>query len=309
MNYNTIGISISKQCTAKCKICCVSANMCESDELSERQIEYYLQDLKDIDSIKMVCFSGGEVFLKYEKLLQLVKYVNKCSKQVAVVTNCFWAYDQESTYSKLKRLSDNGLNELTISYDVFHEEYIEILNIKNVITVCHKLNIPVSIQTVILNHSKNEEWINKLGCQLQDVKINYVPAYPVGNAEKNFAYEHFIRNTKKKGLFCRKNGSFSIEADGTIYPCCSPYIVKTALIIGNIHDNITLMDTYEKLEKHMILFMLRNYGFDFFVNVAAKLNIEVPDKLIASCELCAIFFNKNNIKKFIPYIKQFLVKR
>lgn len=62
MNYNTIGISLNKRCTAQCKICCVSARKYETNELSVELIERYLQDLKNIDVIKMVCFSGERYF-------------------------------------------------------------------------------------------------------------------------------------------------------------------------------------------------------------------------------------------------------
>ncbi len=248
MNYNTIGISLNKRCTAQCKICCVSARKYETNELSVELIERYLQDLKNIDVIKMVCFSGGEVFL-------------------------------------------DG-------------EFIKLSNIKNVLKACHKLCMPVTIQSVMMMHSKNAEWINDLTSYLQDVSIQYVPAYPVGEAEKHFAHECFIRDVGKRGRFCRKNGAFSVENDGTIYPCCSPYIVKTDLKIGSIED-MTLGDTYRKLERNMILYVLRNYGFDFFISAAEDLGIKIPDKLISSCELCAILFNKNHVRRFIPYVKRF----
>lgn len=304
MNYNTIGISLNKRCTAQCKICCVSARKYETNELSVELIERYLQDLKNIDVIKMVCFSGGEVFLDYPKLLRLVKYVHGCLKQTSLVTNCFWANTYTFTFNRLKELADNGLDELTISYDRFHGEFIKLSNIKNVLKACHKLCMPVTIQSVMMMHSKNAEWINDLTSYLQDVSIQYVPAYPVGEAEKHFAHECFIRDVGKRGRFCRKNGAFSVENDGTIYPCCSPCIVKTDLKIGSIED-MTLGDTYRKLERNMILYVLRNYGFDFFISAAEDLGIKIPDKLISSCELCAILFNKNHVRRFIPYVKRF----
>jgi hypothetical protein len=139
----------------------------------------------------------------------------------------------------------------------------------------------VYLQTIILKNSKNAYWVNQLNNDLQDVAINFIPCFQVGEAAKNIQQEDYIRETNCKGLLCRKNGSFSISSDGVIWPCCSPYITETGLSLANIKEGISVLDTLDILRRNIILYSLRNFGFDYFIDIAInKLKIDIPQKVI-----------------------------
>ena len=61
----------------------------------------------------------------------------------------------------------------------------------------------------------------------------------------------------------------------------------------------------EAIRGNNILYVLRNFGFNFFVDIArTELAMELPECVICSCELCELFFRKENILKFMPYVKK-----
>jgi organic radical activating enzyme len=263
----------------------------------------YLSDIKENNDIKSVCFTGGEVFLYYDDLKYLISIIKSYEINSMIITNCSWAKNIDYTLEKLYDLKSTGLSYITISYDEFHSEFINVDCIKNVIKVSKKIGIGVSIQCVIVNNSNNGWWLETIKEELNDIKINFIPCYPVGYAELNIDEKLFIRNYDINGLKCRKGGSYSIMPDGNIWPCCSPYITKTGLLIDNIYNNTNINTTLNKLKNNIILYALRNYGFDFFINIAKNdLNMKLPSKCISSCELCSYLFNIKNIYKFIPYV-------
>ncbi|HAU87748.1 MAG TPA: hypothetical protein DCW90_20355 [Lachnospiraceae bacterium] len=307
MRYKTIGIALCKKCNAECSMCCISATPKSEEKLELCLVKKYLDDVENIESISTIGITGGEVFLFYDELKELILYIREKGKFATVVTNGFWATDYIHTFSRLQDLKQCGLNGITISYDTFHEEYVSVEKVRNILQVSKILKIPAVIQTIIIKGSCNQRWINELSDDLQDVKISFTGCYQVGRAKERIKQESIIRNTEVGGLYCRKNGEYSVTSDGSIWPCCSPYITETALKLGSISDEINVSKTLKKIRKNMILFMLRNYGFDFFIDIAEKeLHMELPDKVASSCELCALLFREETIHLFIPYIHKFL---
>jgi len=70
-------------------------------------------------------FTGGEPFLNYGLLLDLVKMVRRLEiPSTFVETNCFWSIDDETTREKLADLRDAGLHGILISVNPFILEHV-----------------------------------------------------------------------------------------------------------------------------------------------------------------------------------------
>ena len=291
MNYNSIGIMLTNQCSANCRMCCLE-NKNRKEELSIQEVKAFLKNIVQDDRIKNIVFSGGEVFLENvrEKLVLLVEYYKKQGKGISAETNAFWANSYSEAYSILKPIVESGLDYLTISYDAFHQEFISTSNIIFAYFAARDLGIQIELQTVILSNEGIPSDLDELVEQIPELKINFVPCYRVGMAKKNFNNSDFARNTNIEGMLCRKQGSFSVNSDGTIWPCCSPYVVETDLCIGNIREGIDYREALERIRKNDKLRMLRKKGFDYFLNNQNISNI--PQKLISSCEMCSLLFSR-----------------
>ncbi len=70
-------------------------------------------------------FTGGEPFLNFDLLLDLVKIASKMGiPSMFVETNCFWAVDDEITRERLLQLREAGLHGILISVNPFILEYV-----------------------------------------------------------------------------------------------------------------------------------------------------------------------------------------
>nr|WP_294485565.1 radical SAM protein [uncultured Anaerosporobacter sp.] len=304
MHYDTIGITIGTYCNANCSICCMSNE--EKTKIDIEKVEQYIQSTKNYDKLKNICFTGGEVMCYYDELIKLISLANNCGKTCGIITNGYWGKDLVDCKNKIKTLRSNGLKYITLSYDEFHEKYIPIKSIINIIQASKELDVKISIQSVTLKNTYNSKWISQMGAYLEDVNINFVPCMPTGNAKECIDTDEYPRLYEINGLKCRKSGSFSITSDGKIWPCCSAIITETALVIDYLGYDI--VDTINKLQCNVILYALRNYGFDFFIDIAEReLNITLPKYVISSCELCSLLFSDKYIEKMYAYTKKKLL--
>jgi len=268
----------------------------------------YIVSSKDTP-IEWIGFSGGEAFLHFDLLKELISISSSLGKSTSVITNGFWADDYEKVEKRVVELKKAGLTVLGMSYDEFHAKFVPAHNIKNLIRAAKKLDIRATIQAVILNDSNVGDIINKIGADLSCIDIQFVPCSNVGNAAKNINPDRFIRETLPRGLFCGKKGSFPVDYDGTIRPCCNPYIYETELIVGNMCE-LDVPQSLIKLKNNPFLYLLRNYGFDCFLDIVENnsLDITIPEKLVISCELCSILFSKENYYLLLPFVYDYVKK-
>lgn len=304
MRYNTIGISLTNKCDASCEICCVDSSPFKNTVLDEREIKKYLNEIDTIPEIKIVAFTGGEIFLKYELLLSMLEFVKNKGKQSAVITNGSWATSKSKSNEIVRELKNLGVISATVSYDQYHGEYVNLIQIKNAISAFKESGIPIGIQAVVFNDAQMDSWINKLISKLGDVHIDFVQGLPVGRADSSKWNERLIREQTKSDLYCRKNGTFFIDSDCSIWPCCSPLAQKTDLMLGSIKTQ-SIKISWMHLQNHLILNLLRRYGFDFFINlIIGSTDIELPNVVTNACELCSILFSPENLPKIINYIRR-----
>ena len=132
------------KCNARCAHCIVEADI-EKEEKLEASFVKLIIDRARKAGKTLVSFSGGEVFLFLEELLELVQYANRLRYYVVANTNGFWARDSQSCYRILHELKKSGLDEICPSGDAFHAPYVPTGNIRNIIKICKDLKITCNI--------------------------------------------------------------------------------------------------------------------------------------------------------------------
>ncbi len=309
MHYTEIAVALGNKCNAECRMCCFSANNLGNKQLNLSVISDFLKTAEKVEEISTIHFTGGEAFLYYDMLLILVELCNKIGKKATVITNAFWAKDEYTSCQKLYQLKEAGLYAIGVSYDQYHAEFVPAEYIRNVIRVAKKVGLKPSIQVTIAEKSKNGYWLDELGCDLVDVIVNFIACDNVGRAQDYISEDAYIRRTKPHGCVCRKGGVFSVLFDGTVWPCCSPVVYHTDLCIGNIYNELhTVNDALEGMQKNPVLKVLRNKGFDYFLDIIKKNRLfEIPNEIISSCELCRMLFSNNQLKVLEPFLYEKLV--
>lgn len=299
--YNKLVFIMHKKCNAKCSICCFSCSPDSHEKLDVEKMLAYIDQSADIEDITSISLTGGEPFLEYRALVKLIQRATERGKSASTITNGFWATSYEKAYSRLYELKSLGLKHLNISHDQYHKEFVPTEYVKNILDAAVQLGIATTLVMVAIKDDKVGNIIDDLGNGLYGTSLGVSPCLPVG-AASDYQYDAFDRIMDIKGLRCVYGGNLVVGYDGAVFPCCSQVIYDMGLILGN-YNTLALREVIHKLENNALLYLIRNEQMDFFIDIArGKLNINLPDKVVNVCELCALIFTKENIPKIYPYV-------
>ena len=84
------------------------------------QINVVLSEAQKLGSVQDIYFEGGEPFLVYSLLKDGVLAARQKGFSVGIVTNGFWAKDEEDAIQWLEPLASLGISDLSISDDELH---------------------------------------------------------------------------------------------------------------------------------------------------------------------------------------------
>lgn len=114
------------QCTAACKNCCFGCHFAVEGRIPQDRLLRYIREAKDIPSLRLIVFSGGECFLLDKDLDEAVEEASLNGVITRCVTNGYWAKTPELARARIQTLAARGLDELNISTGDFHQRWIGI---------------------------------------------------------------------------------------------------------------------------------------------------------------------------------------
>ncbi len=162
MKYNTLGFTLFRKCTASCAMCCFESTPSAEEHLDVERIKSYIDEAGGIEEITTISFTGGEPFIEYDLLLELISYASKNNKSSSCISNGFWATSYDKAYSMLKRLKEAGLNRINFSHDKFHREYVKTEYVKNALMAAKNLGLRTSLGIIRTKDEDVGEIINDL---------------------------------------------------------------------------------------------------------------------------------------------------
>jgi MoaA/NifB/PqqE/SkfB family radical SAM enzyme len=78
--------------------------------------------MKDMESIDTAYFEGGEAFLYYPLLLESMRLAKGMGFSVGVVSNAYWAVSDMDAELWLRPIAEIGIDDLSLSDDIFHND-------------------------------------------------------------------------------------------------------------------------------------------------------------------------------------------
>jgi MoaA/NifB/PqqE/SkfB family radical SAM enzyme len=119
MKLSGLHFLLTYQCTFACDHCFVWGSPWQQGTMTLENIQNFLQQAKDTQSIKNIAFEGGEPFLYYGTLLQAVKMAAEMGFRVGIVSNAYWATSPQDALVWLTPFQ-GLIDGLTVSSDLYH---------------------------------------------------------------------------------------------------------------------------------------------------------------------------------------------
>lgn len=285
MVFKYLAFMITDRCTCSCSICCIKASPKKTNSLSKEILEELI-NIGYKNDISFYGFSGGEPFLYYDRILNL-KQIKEKKIEFSISTNCYWAKDKKTTEELLIPLKQKGLIKLGISIDDFHQEFIPISYVKNVLRVSKKLGINNQIGcTVTKNTNKLSYYLKLLGDLTFNSSFISNPCIPTGRGSSIKNSELILTHVSKLNKTCKMMNTIIVLVNGDVYPCCSQGGFVESICLGNIY-NQNLTSLINKAKNNKYLRILEYYGPYYFYEKVKKYGI-IPQKkyFVGICHLC-----------------------
>lgn len=194
MMHTTLGLILGTGCNANCRICLWGSKLNNGPVMSVKNACNWIDQTHKYQGLKLIGFSGGELFLYLDTMKQIADYaMKKHGVPSGVSTNSFWAKTRDEAYNVLSILYEKGLREMLVSVDDFHQEYIPLEYVKNSLDVAQKLGIHSNIQCVKTQSSHGlRYYIKALGISSgENLQANEIQCTPIGSAASEIPREEF----------------------------------------------------------------------------------------------------------------------
>jgi len=324
-----LSISLTDMCPVECDHCLIDCSPKNKGVIDFELVKILLKQTRVELPIESVGLTGGEPFFVYEYLLQIMDYIHhNYNYDVGVISNAYWATDSDESEKKIMELKLLGLKELVISTDQYHQKYIPIENIFNVIKAAKKLGIRTTLRHVYTNDSSTEDWMKNFYTtdlssedfqiinSIDDWKIKgkiFVekqPCFFIGRAKdkiprSNLPLKKMCEDEREINSACLTALKIiHMYINGDVAFCCGAFKTNRALIQGNLKKD----DFGEILKKALyspIYNSLSTKGFSEIVEFLRSNGHELPEEFSSMCHLCHMIFTN---KAYLPDLSIFLKK-
>jgi organic radical activating enzyme len=120
-----LALHITYRCPLQCDHCCVDAGPQKRTELHADQIRALIRQAALDCKVQGVGVTGGDPFLVPELAALAVTEAKSYGLKTHVVTSGYWAKSTEEAGQRLEAVGNGGLDELCISYDDSHAQYVK----------------------------------------------------------------------------------------------------------------------------------------------------------------------------------------
>ncbi|PSP84980.1 hypothetical protein BRC83_03475 [Halobacteriales archaeon QS_1_68_17] len=309
MRPQTLSVFLDYKCNYSCGHCSVGSSPETKFEMSEAYLDQVFEQARSIPSLEVVVFTGGEVTLHWETLLEAISRASQDGYMTRIVTNAWWAYDLEHTREGLDELLDAGLDEISTSYDDYHTDFCDpepILNLIEVGTQTEGLK-NLSVATVVgdedptYDKAKMKELVSdRLGCPPSEFPEGLVliedKASPMGRGAQldvsNVDPAESLLNGCKDVI-----NTISVHPDGSVKACCghAQWYVPD-LTLGSL-DEETLPEIVDRSSQNLVYWLVHQLGPK---RILQELGIEKHHSGI--CHACYDLLG-NHREEFLEFVR------
>ena len=135
------------QCTFECDHCFAWGSPSQTGTMTLEKLGDMLDQADELGTIEWVYFEGGEPFLYYKTLLSGAQMAADRGFKVGIVTNAYWAVDENDALECLKPFQ-YFLDDLAISSDLYHSDEKMSKESESALKAAEELGIPGGVITI-----------------------------------------------------------------------------------------------------------------------------------------------------------------
>lgn len=198
-NVEKVEFVVTDACTGRCKHCSEGDHSQSGKCIDPKIAGDVVKKLASVYGLKTVMAFGGEPLLYPECVYEIMREATKANvPKRQVITNGYFTNDEQRMADVAQKLADCGVNELLLSADAFHQEYIPLENIIRIAKITVEAGLKTKVQPAWLvsrdDSNKYNAETKKIVAELCSLGITENEGnaiFPEGNAKKYLA-EYFV---------------------------------------------------------------------------------------------------------------------
>jgi hypothetical protein len=285
-----LGIILTARCNASCTHCSKNYGPYRKEALSRATILRLMDEAAAIRDGDPLTFdlTGGEPFLDFELLLDVVAHGANLDAQISCVTNAYWAVTNEIAEEKLTKLLKAGLTSLSVSVSRFHQRFVPLRRARRALDIATRLGIATELKGAVTTPDLEaggalSEWKESLDAD----KINIFPVLPRLREGATLPEDQYYREPGLPKQRC-PGEVVCVYTDGIARSCCGPGVSGPFLALGD--TKLTpLAEINRRFLQRGKQRLLREQGPIYFANhaIAAGLSYRLRDAYAGPCDLCS----------------------
>jgi MoaA/NifB/PqqE/SkfB family radical SAM enzyme len=138
-----IEFTITKNCTSKCKHCSVGDVKESNENINEEIAADFIKKITGSYKVESLMTFGGEPLLHAETVCAIHSAARDCGiEKRQLITNGFFSRDNSAIEKTAEAIVKSGINDVLLSVDAFHQEYIKIEPVVYFAEQLLKYNVP-----------------------------------------------------------------------------------------------------------------------------------------------------------------------
>jgi MoaA/NifB/PqqE/SkfB family radical SAM enzyme len=147
MKLTGLHLLFTYACTYECDHCFVWGSPNQRGTLTLAGVREILRQANELGGIEWIYFEGGEPFLYYAALRRGVEMASGAGFKVGIVSNCYWATDDEDAVEQLRPFAGR-VQDLSLSCDLYHGEAEHNAQVERARRAAEALSIPCDVISV-----------------------------------------------------------------------------------------------------------------------------------------------------------------
>jgi organic radical activating enzyme len=300
-------------------MCVTSSSPQRKEKMSLDEAKEYIDQTTPFSSIEWISLNGGEPLIHYKEILELLRLAKSKRKKIKISTNGFWAENPSEARRVVRELKACGLNFMSLSTDMYHQEFVPLENIRFCVDALEDMNLMSEVTIIYDKESLADayrlasffgveddkptvgkiEFFDKNSLSnsgRKNVSVNISPLQPFGRG-KNLSHLCLYQKKEQfKGSPCSLVGQYPyVMPGGGVYWCCNLFRPENGFVdefqIGDLaHESLN--EIVQRLYTNSLVNLLAKQGpyslYEQFSRMAPERVHQ--DQFASVCDLCISLF-------------------